>query len=159
MPDHVHFFCRPEHEAKTLSRFVGAWKTWTSRKIQKGRPQPTAAATTPQQVIEEFALPKSLRSCSRCRRLRLQLRKLFGNANSSITCCGLARATAKNGIIFVRIPYEADWSRPPMIGLTQVRSTDWNSKRPLKNMPNRLVFRPIAFLKSAPASIQQPQTG
>src|SRR5438552_13774855 len=81
MPDHVHFFCRPEHEAKTLSRFVGAWKTWTSRKIQKGRPQPTAAATTPQALW---------------------------HANSSITCCGLARATAKNGIIFVRIPYEAD---------------------------------------------------
>src|SRR5438445_13783925 len=46
MPDHVHFFCRPEHEAKTLSRFVGAWKTWTSRKIQKSRPQPVTAVTT-----------------------------------------------------------------------------------------------------------------
>jgi len=99
------------------------------------------------------------KKADRSRRQRLQLRKLFGNANSSITCCGLARATAKNGIIFVRIPYEADWSRPPMIGLTQVRSTDWNSKRPLKNMPNRLVFRPIAFPKSAPSSIQQPQNG
>jgi len=99
------------------------------------------------------------KKADRSRRQRLQLRKLFGNANSSITCCGLARATAKNGIMFVRIPYEADLSRPPMISLTQVRSTDWNSKRPLKNMPNRLVFRPIAFPKSAPSSIQQPQNG
>jgi REP-associated tyrosine transposase len=45
MPDHVHFFCRPERDAKTLSRFVGAWKTWSSREIRKIRPQPTAAAT------------------------------------------------------------------------------------------------------------------
>jgi hypothetical protein len=29
----------------------------------------------------------------------------------------------------------------------------------LKNMPNRLVFRPIAFPKSVPSSIQQPQNG
>jgi REP element-mobilizing transposase RayT len=49
MPDHVHFFCRPELEAKTLSRFVGAWKTWTSRRIPELlTPQPTAAATTQQ---------------------------------------------------------------------------------------------------------------
>lgn len=33
MPDHVHFFCAPEHDAKTLSDFVGAWKRWTSRRI------------------------------------------------------------------------------------------------------------------------------
>jgi REP-associated tyrosine transposase len=35
MPNHVHFFCRPEREAKTLSRFIGAWKTWTSRNIRE----------------------------------------------------------------------------------------------------------------------------
>jgi putative transposase len=47
MPDHVHFFCRPELGAKTLSQFVGAWKTWTSRRIHELlKPQPAAAATT-----------------------------------------------------------------------------------------------------------------
>ena len=95
------------------------------------------------------------KKADRSRRQRLQLRKLFGNANSSITCCGLARATAKNGIMFVRIQYESDLSPPPMIGLTQARSSDSNSKRPFKNMPNRVVFRPITFPKSAPSSIQQ----
>ena len=67
-----------------------------------------------EQNLDEFVV---LRQRSRSRRQRLQLRKLFGNANSSITCCGLARATAKNGIMFVRIQYEADLSPPPMIGL------------------------------------------
>jgi putative transposase len=62
MPDHVHFFCRPEREAKTLSRFVGAWKTWTSRNIQKGRPQPTAAATTPQALWQREFFDHLLRS-------------------------------------------------------------------------------------------------
>jgi REP element-mobilizing transposase RayT len=62
MPDHVHFFCRPEHEAKTLSRFIGAWKTWTSRKIQKARPQPTAAATTPQSLWQREFFDHLLRS-------------------------------------------------------------------------------------------------
>lgn len=32
-PDHVHFFCRPERESKTLSQFVGAWKSWSSRRV------------------------------------------------------------------------------------------------------------------------------
>jgi putative transposase len=35
MPDHVHFFCAPELETKTLPQFVGAWKSWTSRRIRK----------------------------------------------------------------------------------------------------------------------------
>jgi len=35
MPDHAHFFCTPEHEAKPLSQFVGAWKRWTSRRIHE----------------------------------------------------------------------------------------------------------------------------
>jgi putative transposase len=48
MPNHVHFFCRPEHEAKRLPEFVGAWKSWTSRKIKKLlRPRSATAATTP----------------------------------------------------------------------------------------------------------------
>jgi hypothetical protein len=89
------------------------------------------------------------KKADRSRRQRLQLRKLFGNANSSITCCGLAKATAKNGIMFVRIPYEADLSLPPMIGLTQVRSNGSNSKRPSKNLRHKAVFRSIAFPKSA----------
>ncbi|MFZ3377174.1 MAG: transposase [Chthoniobacterales bacterium] len=62
MSDHVHFFCRPEREAKTLSRFVGAWKTWTSRKIQKARPQPTATATTPQALWQREFFDHLLRS-------------------------------------------------------------------------------------------------
>jgi putative transposase len=48
MPDHVHFFCRPECDAKRLSSFVMAWKSWTSRKINKLlRPRSATAATTP----------------------------------------------------------------------------------------------------------------
>jgi REP element-mobilizing transposase RayT len=47
MPDHVHFFCRPERDAKTLSQFVGPWKSYTSRKINAlGGPRSTPAATT-----------------------------------------------------------------------------------------------------------------
>jgi putative transposase len=47
MPDHVHFFCRPELDAKPLSEFVGSWKSYTSRKINSlGRPRSTPAATT-----------------------------------------------------------------------------------------------------------------
>jgi REP-associated tyrosine transposase len=48
MPDHVHFFCRPECDSKRLSAFVMAWKSWTSRKINKLlRPRSATAATTP----------------------------------------------------------------------------------------------------------------
>jgi putative transposase len=47
MPDHVHFFCRPELGAKPLSEFVGFWKSYTSRKIHAlGLPRSTPAATT-----------------------------------------------------------------------------------------------------------------
>ena len=46
MPDHVHFFCAPEHDAKTLSVFIREWKSWTSRRIRLLRPRPTTAATT-----------------------------------------------------------------------------------------------------------------
>jgi REP element-mobilizing transposase RayT len=31
MPDHLHFFCAPQHEAKPLSTFVGKWKEWTGK--------------------------------------------------------------------------------------------------------------------------------
>jgi putative transposase len=44
MPDHVHFFCRPEYDAKTLPMFIGSWKRWTSRKIH-GLEGPRSATT------------------------------------------------------------------------------------------------------------------
>jgi|SRR5262249_60560303 len=34
MPDHVHFFCAPECDAKTLPTFVGSWKEWTRKAIK-----------------------------------------------------------------------------------------------------------------------------
>ena len=47
MPDHVHFFCRPQLNAKRLSDFVGFWKSYTSRRIDALRlPRSTPAATT-----------------------------------------------------------------------------------------------------------------
>ena len=33
MPNHVHFFCRAEANAKPLPRFMQAWKQWTSKRI------------------------------------------------------------------------------------------------------------------------------
>jgi len=33
MPDHVHFFCAAEDDAKTLSEFVRLWKQWTTKRI------------------------------------------------------------------------------------------------------------------------------
>jgi len=35
MPDHVHFFCKPTHEAKELSKLMQHWKQWTSKRIKK----------------------------------------------------------------------------------------------------------------------------
>jgi putative transposase len=47
MPDHVHFFCRPELDAKPLSEFMTFWKSYTSRKIHAfGVPRSAPAATT-----------------------------------------------------------------------------------------------------------------
>jgi REP element-mobilizing transposase RayT len=34
MPDHVHFFCAPDSDAKLLPTFVGFWKEWTSKAIK-----------------------------------------------------------------------------------------------------------------------------
>jgi REP element-mobilizing transposase RayT len=34
MPDHVHFFCAAERDAKPLAAFAGCWKEWTSKKIK-----------------------------------------------------------------------------------------------------------------------------
>ena len=33
MPDHVHFFCRAELDAKPLSVFIQKWKQWTSKRM------------------------------------------------------------------------------------------------------------------------------
>lgn len=33
MPDHVHFFCAAELDAKPLSQFMQFWKQWTSKRI------------------------------------------------------------------------------------------------------------------------------
>jgi REP element-mobilizing transposase RayT len=38
MPDHVHFFCSAELEAKPLPAFMQAWKQWTSKRIAKETP-------------------------------------------------------------------------------------------------------------------------
>jgi REP-associated tyrosine transposase len=46
MPDHVHFFYRPELFATKLSEFIGAWKSWTSRKIHALRGPRSATAAT-----------------------------------------------------------------------------------------------------------------
>jgi putative transposase len=35
MPDHVHFFCAPELNAKPLPILVGFWKEWTSKAIKR----------------------------------------------------------------------------------------------------------------------------
>ncbi|MBA2433283.1 MAG: transposase [Chthoniobacterales bacterium] len=46
MPDHVHFFCSAELEAKPLAEFVGAWKRWTSRRVHaQGQPRTASSAT------------------------------------------------------------------------------------------------------------------
>jgi putative transposase len=35
MPDHVHFFCSAELNAKSLPVFVQAWKQWTSKRMAR----------------------------------------------------------------------------------------------------------------------------
>ena len=55
MPDHVHFFCRAEHDAKPLPEFLGAWKRYTSRRIHAlDRPGTASPATTPLWQAEFF---------------------------------------------------------------------------------------------------------
>jgi REP element-mobilizing transposase RayT len=46
MPDHVHFFCRPELHAKPLSEFVGFWKSYTSRRVHVLNQSRSAPAAT-----------------------------------------------------------------------------------------------------------------
>jgi putative transposase len=33
MPDHIHFFCSADLDAKPLPLFMQAWKQWTSKRI------------------------------------------------------------------------------------------------------------------------------
>ena len=33
MPDHVHFFCAAELDAKPLPKFMQSWKQWTSKRV------------------------------------------------------------------------------------------------------------------------------
>ena len=33
MPDHVHFFCATELDAKPLPKFMQLWKQWTSKRL------------------------------------------------------------------------------------------------------------------------------
>jgi len=35
MPDHVHFFCSAELDAKSLPVFMQAWKQWTSKRMAR----------------------------------------------------------------------------------------------------------------------------
>jgi len=35
MPDHVHFFCSAELDAKSLPKFMQSWKQWTSKRIDR----------------------------------------------------------------------------------------------------------------------------
>ena len=35
MPDHVHFFCRAELDAKPLRIFMQKWKQWTSKRVAR----------------------------------------------------------------------------------------------------------------------------
>ena|SRR5205085_2327453 len=45
--EHVHFFCRPERDGKSLSEFAEFWKSYTSRKINAvGWPRPAVRAAT-----------------------------------------------------------------------------------------------------------------
>jgi putative transposase len=58
MPDHVHFFCRPEPGARKSSEFIGPRKSWTSRKMNalRGSRSATAAPTTGLWQREFFVL-------------------------------------------------------------------------------------------------------
>jgi REP element-mobilizing transposase RayT len=80
MHDHVHFFCRPERDAKPLSEFMAFWKSYTAG---------------------EFT-----RSVGRGQRPRLQR---CDNASFLITYCDRVKATRKSGITFGRTPFVPVW--------------------------------------------------
>jgi REP element-mobilizing transposase RayT len=35
MPDHVHFFCTDGEQGTALSAFIGKWKEWTAKRLQR----------------------------------------------------------------------------------------------------------------------------
>lgn len=80
MPDHVHFFCRPELGAPRLSEFIGAWKSWTSRKIHA--------------LVGHGQRPR-LQHC--------------GNASSLITFFAPMKVMISNGITFSIIRFAREW--------------------------------------------------
>lgn len=41
MPDHAHFFCVATADAKPLSTFVGKWKEWTAKRLQREHALPS----------------------------------------------------------------------------------------------------------------------
>lgn len=59
MPDHVHFFCAAELDAKPLSTFIGFWKEWTSKNIKR-------LTTTSGPVWQEQFFDHVLRSSESC---------------------------------------------------------------------------------------------
>ena len=59
MPDHVHFFCAAEHDAKTLAEFVRLWKQWTTKGIKAvesgiAGPRLASAATAARAVVADI---------------------------------------------------------------------------------------------------------
>ena len=62
MSDHVHFFCAPEHGAKTLSEFVGNWKRWTSRRVHALEEPRTASSATARPLWQREFFDHVLRS-------------------------------------------------------------------------------------------------
>ena len=72
MPDHVHFFCRAEIGAKTLSDFVGNWKSWTSRRIHALGPPRSAPAATAlwQREFFDHVLRSNESYAEKCRYVR-----------------------------------------------------------------------------------------
>ena len=46
MPEHVHFFCAAEHNAKTLTEFVRLWKQWTTKQVKAAEPHLTGPRLT-----------------------------------------------------------------------------------------------------------------
>ncbi len=47
MPDHVHFFARPQPDAKSLRDFIRDWKKWTSRELIRINSTATVPLTAP----------------------------------------------------------------------------------------------------------------
>ena len=62
MPDHVHFFCAPQRNSKTLSQFVGAWKSWTSRRIGRLLPAKSGGDVTREPIWQAEFFDHLLRS-------------------------------------------------------------------------------------------------